>query len=527
MSIPPPIALPPLSLRPSMSSSPARSSSPPPLTPRQKHHAAYIHSSPAPAFNTRTVSDEYIFSTRYRQSYASGCISPTHKCEFSLLDSYMSKSPTVSRTRHISPDTGNDEVRYSFDNSSRSTFFMISAERGRWKTDPMPRKVHSQSRICKSQPRSSRSPSLSSFRLSSDATPSQEPPKFYDTQPEEIPSYENQLQTPVSDSADTLPSLASDRDSSIDLDALATPLSPLPPSSPPLSPPSTHLVPVLPSPVSSPLLLSSPLSSPISDELSLEEESVMASCGEDSIVRSDLTESVRGKPVLEPPAKPSVDVNVKVILGPRENTVDETRPGSRSIKGKAADGRKRKEDHPNPESTRKRRRIEGSFSRTSKKAVRHVVQPLPKKVKAKSPPGGTTDESQDSEIRGMLIESMALSRASSLPVSSLYKSVMQTQPALIAQKSEMEWVSIFRHVLEVGVVGGVFGKVESSGKDDNGQSLEPQWFYVPEMDEDQERAALIRSMMPRPGKRNETKKYKQYYYRPLDKISRWDPEDSL
>jgi len=57
--------------------------------------------------------------------------------------------------------------------------------------------------------------------------------------------------------------------------------------------------------------------------------------------------------------------------------------------------------------------------------------------------------------------------------------------------------------------------------------LEAQWFYVPERDEDQERAALIRSMMPRPGKRSETKKYKQYYYRPLGKISRWDPEDEI
>jgi len=50
---------------------------------------------------------------------------------------------------------------------------------------------------------------------------------------------------------------------------------------------------------------------------------------------------------------------------------------------------------------------------------------------------------------------------------------------------------------------------------------------VPELDEDQERAALIKAMMPRPAKRSETKKYKQYYWRPLDKISRWDPEDEL
>ena len=57
--------------------------------------------------------------------------------------------------------------------------------------------------------------------------------------------------------------------------------------------------------------------------------------------------------------------------------------------------------------------------------------------------------------------------------------------------------------------------------------LESQWFYVPENDEDQDRATLIRSMMPRPAKRSETKKYKQYYWRPLDKISRWDTEDDL
>lgn len=62
---------------------------------------------------------------------------------------------------------------------------------------------------------------------------------------------------------------------------------------------------------------------------------------------------------------------------------------------------------------------------------------------------------------------------------------------------------------------------------DTDHQLEAQWFYVPEKDQDQERATLIRSMMSRPGKRNETKKSKQYYWRPLAKISRWDPEDDL
>jgi len=54
--------------------------------------------------------------------------------------------------------------------------------------------------------------------------------------------------------------------------------------------------------------------------------------------------------------------------------------------------------------------------------------------------------------------------------------------------------------------------------------LEAKWYYVPERDEDQERAALIRSLMPRPAKRTETKKYKQYYFKPLNKIT-WDDED--
>ena len=69
------------------------------------------------------------------------------------------------------------------------------------------------------------------------------------------------------------------------------------------------------------------------------------------------------------------------------------------------------------------------------------------------------------EIRGMLIESMATSRASSLPASSLYRAVMQSRPALKAQRSEKEWLAVFELVLKEGQMdGGVFGKVESSGK---------------------------------------------------------------
>ncbi|KAG5635260.1 hypothetical protein H0H81_011895 [Sphagnurus paluster] len=147
------------------------------------------------------------------------------------------------------------------------------------------------------------------------------------------------------------------------------------------------------------------------------------------------------------------------------------------------------------------------------------------------PPQDPGTQALDAEIFGMLIESMATSRASCLPVSTLLKSVMQSRPSMRDDRTEGEWRVVVERVLNSGEASmggsGVFGKVESSFKDDSDRPLDAQWFYVPELDEDQDRATLIRSMMPRPGKRSTTKKYKQYYYRPLDKISRWDHEDEM
>ena len=84
-----------------------------------------------------------------------------------------------------------------------------------------------------------------------------------------------------------------------------------------------------------------------------------------------------------------------------------------------------------------------------------------------SPPLDPETAALHAQICGLLIETMAMSRASSLPVSSLFKLVMQDQPSLKAQRSEKEWMGIFDAVLHAGEAGrgsGVFGKVESSGK---------------------------------------------------------------
>jgi hypothetical protein len=217
---------------------------------------------------------------------------------------------------------------------------------------------------------------------------------------------------------------------------------------------------------------------------------------------------------------------------------------STDMKVKKVNGKKRM-DHDDEESVESdgRSRVGGSRHKRLKRMDGDDVAKKrnPKPRRRTRPPsahdGDEIDEPLDVEarelhatVRGLVIETMATSRASSLPASSIFKLVMSSQPSLKSQRPEQDWLRIFERVLRDGAAGrgsGVFGKVESSGKDASDRPLEAQWFYVPERDEDQERAALIRSMMPRPGKRTETMKYKQYYWRPLEKISKWDPEDAL
>ncbi|KAF4567294.1 hypothetical protein EYR40_006293 [Pleurotus pulmonarius] len=207
-------------------------------------------------------------------------------------------------------------------------------------------------------------------------------------------------------------------------------------------------------------------------------------------------------------------------------------------------------DGSNESATAPRRRLIPTRISFSSKPLRQSTWPLKRKVptsiRKPPPPAKQTSESlaaqptsppdpidttHDTEICGLIIESLALSRASAQAISTLYGAIMRARPTLQAQRSEDEWMGVFQRVLSTGDEAeggtGIFGKVESSGKDDADRPLEAKWFYVPEKDEDQERATVIRSMMPRPGKRSVTKKYKQYYYQPLGKISRWDPEDEL
>ena len=82
-----------------------------------------------------------------------------------------------------------------------------------------------------------------------------------------------------------------------------------------------------------------------------------------------------------------------------------------------------------------------------------------------SSPPLDVDSVQLAEVQGMIIESFAASRASTLPASTLYRSITDNRPSLKSVRSEEQWIQVIEMALEEGQSdSGVFGKVESSFK---------------------------------------------------------------
>ncbi|KAF8578032.1 hypothetical protein K439DRAFT_1363418 [Ramaria rubella] len=123
-------------------------------------------------------------------------------------------------------------------------------------------------------------------------------------------------------------------------------------------------------------------------------------------------------------------------------------------------------------------------------------------------------------MTGFLVETLALSRASAMAAPELLRAVLKSQPHLMEARSEESWLVQVRQILERVKM---FGRIERKGTDAADRPLEDQWFYIPEHDEEDGRAELLKGLMP--NKRNVTKRSKQYYFEPVHKVSRWDPED--
>ncbi|EIW83493.1 hypothetical protein CONPUDRAFT_52376, partial [Coniophora puteana RWD-64-598 SS2] len=140
----------------------------------------------------------------------------------------------------------------------------------------------------------------------------------------------------------------------------------------------------------------------------------------------------------------------------------------------------------------------------------------------------------DPELTGMLVEALASSRASSMDPQALFKALSASHPSRFgslaigpAAKSKKEWLTTIRACLDAGHARcGMFEKIDSSAEEAE-SAADGRWFYVSERDDDRERASVVGAIYEPRQKRSETKKYKQYYWKPLDKISKWDPEDEL
>ncbi|KZT43555.1 hypothetical protein SISSUDRAFT_1057560 [Sistotremastrum suecicum HHB10207 ss-3] len=128
------------------------------------------------------------------------------------------------------------------------------------------------------------------------------------------------------------------------------------------------------------------------------------------------------------------------------------------------------------------------------------------------------------ELEGHLISTLALSRTSSMAPSSLLRSILEAQPHMLRIQSKKEWLPHVKEVLERGCGEKcVFGRIRRTGTDAASRKLEDQYYYAAEYDPDPSRAELLQGLMPK--KRAVTKHHLQYYYEPVGKGSRWDPED--
>ncbi|KAG8834474.1 hypothetical protein FRC17_008530 [Serendipita sp. 399] len=114
---------------------------------------------------------------------------------------------------------------------------------------------------------------------------------------------------------------------------------------------------------------------------------------------------------------------------------------------------------------------------------------------------------------GPLVQALVLSRKSSLPASAIVNDVLDSDPSLKPQRTIEEWTSLI--VLTMGTYA-MFGKAERKGlKNADDESVEDEWYYIPENDSDEERRETLRVFQRGEGKRRATLQKKQYYWKPI------------
>ena len=291
-------------------SSPPPSSSSPPMTPFLAENHVYSHTRSSPGIASEH--EHYAKSdlpsawdrndTRYQTAKASVVLPsfksstnneapPLFRYDASALyddanthfREERSYSPPDIAMRHRSTfydseeDDQEEDAGFGYELDARATFFSTSAERGQWRHDPLPARVHTRSEMRKSLPTWS-PPALPGLQLVtrpiSEPAPSSRGSLYPSTLPDEHEDaseasftfhMSSDHQAMMCDARQSLPSLMSDRDTSPEQEEMHS-SSPLPPSSPPLShtffphsPMARSISPLSFAPSSPPPMSSSPL----------------------------------------------------------------------------------------------------------------------------------------------------------------------------------------------------------------------------------------------------------------------------
>lgn len=305
--------------RMALSSSPLRSSSPPgiPYSPRHPRSGALIRSSPEIASDTlfhsvrEHIEDpSWAWDPRYSSNgYPERAYTPSKHDRFSThsyppssdfdvseysedvdhdipeVDSEHTSDSAPGRNSVSFSDIEEEENHgnhgFSFGHGGyRTTFFRTSAERGQWKSHPIPFKSTPLPQAQRSASIPSTPVLVNSTRINSEPAPSTMTGLGFSTEPDQygpLPiSIQNLAESELqAESPRTMPSLTSDWESIPDIDVdghgYERPSSPLPPSSP-----MSYSVSILSrsvSPASSPVMRPS---SPLSEVSSLDQEEIQA-----------------------------------------------------------------------------------------------------------------------------------------------------------------------------------------------------------------------------------------------------------
>ncbi|KAK5453378.1 target of SBF [Exophiala xenobiotica] len=117
-------------------------------------------------------------------------------------------------------------------------------------------------------------------------------------------------------------------------------------------------------------------------------------------------------------------------------------------------------------------------------------------------PAASKKESTEFDVQGHIINQLAFSRLSSTP----WSTILGHLP------SEAGSLSI-NDIKQIVKGTACIGEVSREGKDAAGKPLESEYYYIPDMDEDEKRREAVVNDLRKPGLRACRKQHKQYFWR--------------